>query len=68
MLTRTLIALFALAALTAGGVPAAAEDKLPPGANDAKARLEKSPRHGEYVDIPVPGRKCRSKTYVVYPE
>jgi carboxymethylenebutenolidase len=67
MLTRTLIVLCAMAALIAN--PAlAADDKLPPGANDAKARLEKSPRHGEFVDIAVPGDKTPMKAYVVYPE
>ena len=41
---------------------------LPPGANEAKAVLEKSPRHGEWVDIEVPGEKTPVKSYVVYPE
>ena len=68
MFTRALTVLFALAAFTTGGVAAAAEDKLPPGADEAKARLEKSPRHGEYVDIAVPDMKVPLKTYVVYPE
>jgi carboxymethylenebutenolidase len=41
---------------------------LPPGEKEAKAVLEKSPRHGEYVDIAVPGAKTPLKAYVVYPE
>src|ERR1700683_2729283 len=41
---------------------------LPPGEADAKAVLEKSPRHGEWVDIAVPGAKAPLKSYVVYPE
>jgi carboxymethylenebutenolidase len=45
---------------TAGG--------LPPGEKDAKAVLEKSPRHGEWVDIAVPERKTPLKSYIVYPE
>jgi carboxymethylenebutenolidase len=47
-----------------------AQDKagLPPGEADAKARLEKSPRHGEFVDIEVPGGKVPMRSYVVYPE
>jgi carboxymethylenebutenolidase len=49
-------------------VNAAADEKLPPGADGAKARLEKSPRHGEFVDIAVPDMKVPLKTYVVYPE
>src|SRR5687767_13636759 len=67
MLSRTLIVLSTLAAFTASPLMAA-DDKLPPGANDAKARLEKSPRHGEFVDIAVPDMKVPLKTYVVYPE
>jgi carboxymethylenebutenolidase len=46
---------------------AAEEAKLPAGATDAKARIGKSPRHGEYVDIAVEGGKP-VKAYVVYPE
>src|SRR5437762_14106787 len=41
---------------------------LPPGEKEAKAALEKSPRHGEYVDVTVPGAKSPLKAYVVYPE
>ena len=41
---------------------------LPPGANEAKAVLEKSPRHGEWANIEVPGEKTPVKSYVVYPE
>jgi carboxymethylenebutenolidase len=40
---------------------------LPPGAEEAKAAVEKSPRHGEYVDVPVEGGKPL-KAYVVFPE
>ena len=43
-------------------------DGLPPGEKEAKAALEKSPRHGEWVDIAVPGSKTPLKLYVVYPE
>lgn len=41
---------------------------LPPGENDAKAVLEKSPRHGEWIDIAVPDHKTPLKSYIVYPE
>ncbi len=34
----------------------------------AKAALEKSPRHREYVAIPVPGTARTINTFVVYPE
>jgi carboxymethylenebutenolidase len=42
--------------------------KLPPGEEQAKAALEKSPRHGEFVDIKVEGGKYPIRTWVVYPE
>lgn len=41
---------------------------LPPGEKDAKAVVDKSPRHGEWVDVAVPGAKTPVKSYVVYPE
>src|SRR6266850_2752340 len=61
--------IFALAVLI--GVPllrAADDGKMPPGENEAKAWLEKSPRHGEFVDITVPGAKVPLKSWIVYPE
>jgi carboxymethylenebutenolidase len=39
----------------------------PPGEADAKAALEHSPRHGEYVDIPYADH-TPLRTWVVYPE
>lgn len=48
-----------------------AQDKpaqLPPGEAGAKAAIEKSPRHKEYVDIEVKGREKPVQAYVVYPE
>jgi carboxymethylenebutenolidase len=44
------------------------DEKLPPAEEHAKARLDKSPRHGEYVDIKVEGSEYPIKTWVVYPE
>jgi len=44
------------------------DEALPPGEENAKAALEKSPRHGEYVDIKVPGNSVPIRTWVVYPE
>ena len=41
---------------------------LPPGEKEAKAVLDKSPRHGEFVEITVPGAKTPLKSYIVYPE
>jgi carboxymethylenebutenolidase len=40
---------------------------LPAGEEGAKARLEKSPRHGEYADVPVPG-ESPIRAWIVYPE
>ena len=55
------------AAPAAAQAPAAGA-KIPPGEQQAKATLEKSPRHGEWVDITVPGSETPLRTYVVYPE
>ena len=52
----------------AQAAPAAARDEsLPPSEEQAKAALEKSPRHGEYVDIKMPSG-APIRTWVVYPE
>ena len=44
------------------------DPKLPAGELDAKAALNSSPRHGEYVDIAVPGDATKIRTWVSYPE
>jgi carboxymethylenebutenolidase len=41
---------------------------LPPAEAGAKAALEASPRHGEWVDIDIPGSPVKLKSWVVYPE
>ena len=41
---------------------------IPPGAEGAKAALDKSPRHGEWAEIKVPGSDKPMRAYVVYPE
>lgn len=58
------------APVVATPVPAAsaAVSSLPAGEDDAKAALEKSPRHGEWADVKVPGSETRVRSYVVYPE
>ena len=54
-------------AATAPASAAAPSDGIPPDAEQAKAVLAKSPRHGEWVDVALPdGTKL--VTYVVYPE
>ena len=49
------------------GVYAAAQD-IPPAEEQAKAALEKSPRHGEWIDVKVPAGGAPIRTWVVYPE
>ncbi|HYE21173.1 MAG TPA: dienelactone hydrolase family protein [Tepidisphaeraceae bacterium] len=48
--------------------PSFAADMLPPGEKDAKARLNSSSRHGEMVDVQVPGAVTKVRSYVVFPE
>lgn len=57
------------AASEAAPAPAAAPvgEPLPPSEEGAKERLEKSPRHGEYVDVKLAG-SAPIRTWVVYPE
>jgi carboxymethylenebutenolidase len=50
----------------AAGIGAADNPNLPPDNSLAKARVEKSPRHGEWVDIKTPAGVISS--FVVYPE
>jgi len=47
-------------------VPAASP--LPPTEETASERLNSSPRHGEWVDVTVPGSDVPISTWVVYPE
>ena len=55
-------------AASAVSPPAAArDDSLPPSEQDAKAALERSPRHGELVDVKAPSGGP-VKTWIVYPE
>ena len=41
---------------------------MPPGNEQAKPRLNTSPRHGEWIDVKVPGSDQPVKTWIVYPE
>jgi carboxymethylenebutenolidase len=41
---------------------------LPPAEEQAKAALSASPRHGEWIDVKVPGATTAVRTWVVYPE
>ncbi len=53
----------------AAAAPAPARDEsLPPSQQQAKDALEKSPRHGEYVDIKLPSGGTPLRTWIAYPE
>jgi carboxymethylenebutenolidase len=56
-------------AAAASQAPAAVarDEALPPAEEAAKAALEKSPRHGEYVDVKV-GSGDSVRAWIVYPE
>lgn len=60
-----LFSLTASSALAFGKKPAA--PALPPGEEGAKARLESSPRHGEFVDVPW-NETTKLRTWIAYPE
>lgn len=47
---------------------APADVTLPASGDEAAAALAESPRHGEWVDVPVPGEQADVQTWVVYPE
>jgi len=46
----------------------ASATKTAPSADTAKQSLASSPRHGEWVDIPLKGSDAKLHTWVVYPE
>lgn len=56
-------------AASAQGPPAGTRATgLPPSEAQAKAALDRSPRHGEYVDIQLTGTERPLRAWVVYPE
>ena len=58
----------AYASQAAGAISVPDDGRLPPSSEGAKARLERTPRHGEWVDIPVSGSPVPLRTWVAYPE
>ncbi len=52
---------------TAADPPTPRDPHLPADEDHAREALERSPRHGEYVDVPVPG-DVRLRSWVSYPE
>ena len=63
MIRAATVAVFLLSQAAATG----RDPSLPPSAEQAKAALETSPRHGEYVDVPYAGGPAL-KTWISYPE
>lgn len=61
LLILTLVVPSALAAPGAAGA-------IPPGEAAAKAYLESSPRHHEWVSIALPGKETKLSAFVAYPE
>ena len=45
-----------------------ADSSLPASAETAKAALDNSPRHGEYIDVKMPGGGPAIRTWISYPE
>ena len=71
MLRTTALALTLLLVTPSfAATPSASAPAIPPGAEGAAAVLETSPRHGEWVDIPLAGeaKSTPLSAYVVYPE
>ena len=60
------ILVISLVSFAALSLSAAAQSNLPASADTAAARLESSPRHGEWVDIDSHGDQIQA--YIVYPE
>lgn len=54
------------AAATASRAPR--DPSLPPSEADAKAQLDKTPRHGEFVDVKMPAGGVAIRTWISYPE
>lgn len=67
MIRATLpLLLLALLSTPATAKPPAATP--PPSESGARARLEASPRHGEFVEIAVPGEASPLQAWIAYPE
>jgi carboxymethylenebutenolidase len=71
---RTLLITLALVLMIPAPPPAAPapaparDESLPPSEAQAKAALDKSPRHGEYVNVKLPAGGTPIRTWIVYPE
>src|SRR5205823_421787 len=64
------LALFAIvvASILIALAPTCFAADIPPGESDAKVALDKSPRHGEWIEVSRGAGQVPIKAYVVYPE
>jgi len=62
-----LTTVLAVALATAQTNAPASTGGTPPGEAEAKAALDRSPRHGEWIDVPGPAEQAL-RSFVVYPE
>lgn len=67
-MNRTMCVFVGLALAVAWAPGVAVAQDAPPSSETAEKALEDSPRHGEYVEIPLPGSDTKIYTWVVYPE
>ena len=65
---RSRLFLMALVSLLVAPLSWSSPSPIPPGEAGAKAALEKSPRHHEWVSIGVPGSDTKLSTFIAYPE
>ena len=70
MVRKCILTLICAAVMNMFIVPLCRSDvsPIPAGEAEAKAALEKSPRHHEWVNIPVPGSQTKLSSFIVYPE
>jgi len=67
--TGIMLLLLALAGTPVfAGEPGSDTGAIPPGEAGAKAYLERSPRHHEWVDIALPGKGAKLSAFIAYPE
>jgi carboxymethylenebutenolidase len=63
-----LLLLTLMGASLSAGAPGSDTGAIPPGEAGAKAFLERSPRHHEWVDIDLPGKGAKLTAFIAYPE
>jgi len=65
---HSLLAVSLLLGATQAAPAGKADASLPASAETAKAALDNSPRHGEYIDVKMPGGGPAIRTWISYPE